>query len=93
MAGKPIRRYHVSDTTNGLGFTVYAKSVSHAASLSRRAIARTMREKYKPWKTDSETGGWIGVSIHLPECVHASASKPTPRPESPKKLWKNKVAT
>lgn len=92
---KPNHVYRVIDTNNGCDLTVTAKSVSHAAHIAGRQIAfrqRIAKRKYLSPLPDHTTGGWHGLSIDLPTCVHTNAGRPTPRPESPKKLWKNKPA-
>lgn len=87
---KPDRLYRVSDANNGCEIAVQAKSVAHAASIGRKGIAALMGKQFRPWQTDSATGGWQGISIELPECVHVRPERPTPRPESNKRLWKQK---
>jgi hypothetical protein len=91
---KPNHVYRVIDTNNGYDLTVTAKSVSQAAHIAGRQIAfrqRIAKRKYFSPLPDHATGGWNGLSIDLPACVHKNAGRPTPRPEPRNKLWKNKL--
>lgn len=85
--------YRVNDANNGSEITVKAKSVAHAASLARKAIAASLGKKFRPWVSDKATGGWVGIGIDMPTCNHVQVPRPTPRPESKKKLWKQRAST
>lgn len=89
---KSNRVYRVIDGVNGREVRVTAKSVAHAAALGRRAIAHQCRERFIPWRSDSSTGGWHGISIDMPGQNVVRVQKPTPRPERSDLPWKKQLA-
>jgi hypothetical protein len=89
---KPNHIYRVVDVDNGFDISVVATSVSNAAYLARKRIARQRRDKFLPWVTDDNTGGWKGVYIDLPECRHVQVPPPNPKPAPRKLPWKRQMA-
>ena len=83
--------YRVVDQNNSQDLTVEAKSVAHAASIARKIIAKWAGKDFKPWQTESTTGGWKGISIDMPSCVHVQVPPPKPKP-TPRNMARKQAA-